>query len=49
VASADASYCSEDYFTRKYADDVELLTAIHKDYKRRKAMAEQSLTDEPAL
>ena len=47
VALADAGYCSEENFTKKSAGDVELLVATQKDYKQRKAMAEQPLPDEP--
>ena len=47
VALADAGYCSEENFTKKSAGDVELLVATQKDYKRRKAMAEQPLPEEP--
>jgi len=47
VALADAGYCSEENFTKKAAGDVELLVAIQKDYKQRKAMAEQPPPDEP--
>jgi len=46
VALADAGYCSEDNFTKKPAGDVELLVAIQKDHKQRKAMAEQPPPDE---
>jgi len=41
VALADAGYCSEENFTTKPAGDIELLVATQKDYKQRKAMAEQ--------
>ena len=41
VALADAGYCSDDNFTKTPAGDVELLVAVQKDYKQRKAMAEQ--------
>jgi transposase len=47
VALADAGYCSEDNFTKKPAGDVELLVATQKDYKQRKAMAEQPPPAEP--
>jgi transposase len=47
VALADAGYCSEDNFIKEPAGDVELLVAIQKDYKQRKAMAEQPESDEP--
>ncbi|TFG45928.1 MAG: IS1182 family transposase [Candidatus Brocadiia bacterium] len=47
VALADAGYCSEDNFTKKPAGDIELLVATQKDYKQRKAMAEQPETEEP--
>jgi len=47
VALADAGYCSEDNFAKKPAGDVELLVATQKDYKQRKAMAEQPEADEP--
>jgi len=38
VALADAGYSSEDNFTRLPAGDVELLVAIQKDWKQRKAI-----------
>ena len=41
VALADAGYCSEENFMKRPAGDVELLVAVQKDYKQRKAMAEQ--------
>jgi len=41
VALADAGYCSDENFTKMPAGDVELLVAVQKDYKQRKAMAEQ--------
>ena len=47
VALADAGYCSEDNFTKEPAGDVELLVATQKDYKQRKAMAEQPPPNEP--
>jgi len=47
VALADAGYCSEENFTKKPAGDVELLVATQKDYKQRKAMAEQPPPEEP--
>ncbi len=47
VALADAGYCSEDNFTKKPAGDVELLVATQKDYKQRKAMAEQPPPEKP--
>jgi transposase len=47
VALADAGYCSEDNFTKKPAGDIELLVATQKDYKQRKAMAEQPPPEEP--
>jgi len=47
VALADAGYCSEENFTKRPAGDVELLVATQKDYKQRKAMAEQSPPEEP--
>jgi len=47
VALADAGYCSEENFTKKPAGDVELLVAIQKDYKQRKAMAEQPPPEGP--
>jgi len=40
VALADAGYCSEENFTKRPAGDVELLVAVQKDYKQRKAMQE---------
>jgi transposase len=46
VALADAGYCSEDNFTKIPAGDVELLVATQKDYKQRKAMAEQPPPEE---
>jgi len=49
VALADAGYCSEDNFTKKPAGDIELLIATQKDYRQRKAMAEQPQADEPIL
>jgi transposase len=47
VALADAGYCSEDNFTKEPAGNIELLVATQKDYKRRKAMAEQPPPEEP--
>ena len=47
VALADAGYCSEENFTKMPAGDVELLVAVQKDYKQRKAMAEQPPPEEP--
>jgi len=47
VALADAGYCSEDNFTKNPAGDIELLVATQKDYKQRKAMAEQPPPEEP--
>lgn len=47
VALADAGYCSEDNFTKKPAGNIELLVATQKDYKQRKAMAEQPPPEEP--
>lgn len=47
VALADAGYCSEENFTKKAAGDIELLVATQKDYKQRKAMAEQPPPEEP--
>jgi len=47
VALADAGYCSEDNFTKEPAGDIELLVATQKDYKQRKAMAEQPPPEEP--
>jgi len=47
VALADAGYCSDENFTKTPAGDVELLVAVQKDYKQRKAMAEQPPSEEP--
>jgi len=47
VALADAGYCSEENFTRTPAGNVELLVAVQKDYKQRKAMTEQLPPEEP--
>jgi len=47
VVLADAGYCSDDNFTKTLAGDVELLVATQKDYKQRKAMAEQPPPEEP--
>lgn len=47
VALADAGYCSQENFTKKPAGDVELLVAVQKDYKQRKAMAELPSPEEP--
>ncbi|MHB9071358.1 MAG: transposase, partial [Sedimentisphaerales bacterium] len=41
VALADAGYCSEDNFSKSPAGDVELLVAVQKDYKQRKAIEAQ--------
>lgn len=41
VGLADAGYCSEENFTKKPAGDVELLVAVQKEYKQRKAIGEQ--------
>jgi transposase len=41
VALADAGYCSDDNFTKTPAGDVELLVAVQKDYKQRKAIEAQ--------
>ena len=41
VALADAGYCSEENFTKTPAGNVELLVAVQKDYKQRKACQEQ--------
>lgn len=41
VALADAGYCSDDNFTKRPAGDVELLVAVQKDYKQRKAIEAQ--------
>lgn len=41
VALADAGYCSDDNFTKTPAGDVELLVAVQKDYKQRKACQDQ--------
>jgi transposase len=49
VALADAGYCSDDNFTKKPAGDVELLVAVQKEYKQRKATAEQPPPEEPIL
>jgi len=38
---ADAGYCSEENFTKTPAGNVELLVAVQKDYKQRKACQEQ--------
>jgi len=40
VALADAGYCSEENFTKTPTGTVELLVAVQKDYKQRKAMTE---------
>jgi transposase len=47
VALADAGYCSEDNFTKSPAGDVELLVAVQKDYKQRKAIEAQLPPEEP--
>jgi transposase len=47
VGLADAGYCSEENFRKKAAGDIELLVATQKDYKQRKAMAEQPPPEEP--
>ena len=47
VALAGAGYCSDDNFTKRPAGDVELLVAVQKDYKQRKAMEAQPLPEEP--
>jgi transposase len=47
VALADAGYCSEENFTKTPAGNVELLVAVQKDYKQRKAMTEQLPPEEP--
>jgi len=47
VALADAGYCSEDNFTKSPAGDVELLVAVQKDYKQRKAIESQPPPEEP--
>jgi hypothetical protein len=47
VALADAGYCSEENFTKTPASGVELLVAVQKDYKQRKAMAEQPPPEGP--
>ena len=47
VALADAGYCSEENFTKRPAGDVELLVAVQKDYKQRKAMQELPPPEEP--
>lgn len=47
VALADAGYCSEANFTKTPAGHVELLVAVQKDYKQRKAMQEQPPPEEP--
>jgi transposase len=47
VALADAGYCSEDNFTKSPAGDVELLVAVQKDYKQRKAIEAQPPPEEP--
>jgi hypothetical protein len=44
---ADAGYCSKENFTKKPAGDVELLVAVQKDYKQRKAMQDQPPSEEP--
>ena len=47
MALADAGYCSDENFTKTPAGDVELLVAVQKDYKQRKAMQEQPPPEEP--
>jgi transposase len=47
VALADAGYCSEENFTKTPAGEVELLVAVQKDYKQRKAMQELPPSEEP--
>jgi len=47
VALADAGYCSEENFTKTPAGEVELLVAVQKDYKQRKAMQELPPPEEP--
>jgi hypothetical protein len=47
VALADAGYCSEENFTKTSTGNVELLVAVQKDYKQRKAMTEQLPPEEP--
>ena len=47
VALADGGYCSEENFTKRSAGDVELLVAVQKDYKQRKAMQDQPPPQEP--
>jgi len=46
IALADAGYGSDENFTKRPAGDVELLVAIQKDYKQRKAMQEQPPPEE---
>lgn len=47
VALADAGYGSDDNFTKPPAGDVELLVAVQKDYKQRKAIEAQPPPEEP--
>ncbi len=47
VVLANAGYCSDENFTKTPAGEVELLVAVQKDYKQRKAMAEQPPPEEP--
>jgi transposase len=47
VALADAGYGSDDNFTKRPAGDVELLVAVQKDYKQRKACNEQPPPEYP--
>ena len=47
IALADAGYSSKENFTKRPAGDVELLIAIQKEYKQRKALQEQPPPDEP--
>ena len=49
VALADAGYCSEENFTKTPAGNAELLVAVQKDYKQRKAMQDQPPPEEPTL
>jgi transposase len=47
VALADAGYCSEENFTKTPAGDVELLVAVQKEYKQRKALQNLPPPEEP--
>ena len=47
VTLADTGYCSDENFTKMLAGDVELLVAVQKDYKQRKAIQEQPPPEEP--